>query len=81
MTMAEVRYRCEIFLTERANVRTLPFDLAFRRGEKSTKDPKQTGFAAAVWSGELNERSGRHCQIESAKEPAISTHASELTDL
>src|SRR5688500_19253939 len=41
----------------------------------------QTGRAASVRAGELNECSRRKRQIETAKEPAIATHASEFANL
>src|ERR1041385_3767729 len=43
-----------------ANIRTIPLDLTFGRRKESAQNPEQTGFAASVWSGELDVRAGRH---------------------
>jgi len=58
VTMTKVSHRCDIFLTQRANIRTFPLDLTFSRREESAQNPEQTGFAASVWSGELDVRAG-----------------------
>jgi hypothetical protein len=79
--MAEVSDMGEIFLTQRANIRTFPLDFAFSGSEKPAQDSEQTGLAATVWSGELDVCSGRHRQIEFAKKPAISAHAAKPADL
>ncbi len=56
-------------------------NLTFGGSEQSAQDPEQTGFAASVWPGELDEGSGRHSKVESPEKPAISTHAPELNEL
>ena len=79
--MAQVSHRRDIFLTQRANIRTLPLDFTFRRRQQAAQDAKQTSLAASVRAGELDEGAGRKRKIETPKQPAISADAAEFADL
>jgi heme exporter protein A len=54
-TMAEISDGREIILTERANIRTLPRNLALGGSKQTAQDAQQTGFSASVRPGKLNE--------------------------
>ena len=56
--MAEVSHVRDIFLTQRANIRTIPKNLTFCGRKQSAQDAKQTGLAATVGAGELDESAG-----------------------
>jgi len=56
--VAEVSQLRDIFLTQRANIRTVPKNLTFGGRKQSAQDAQETGLAAAVRAGELDESAG-----------------------
>ena len=71
----------EIFITQRANIRTLPTHFTLRWSQQSAQNAQQASLATSIRSGELNKGSGRQFKIETPEESAIPTYAAEFTDL
>lgn len=78
--MADIRDIAGIFLTQCANLRTLPTNLTTLRCHQATQDAQQACFAAAVRSRELQERAGSKRETNAAKESPISADTFQVFD-